>query len=223
MPHLTMTKPLISKRSIPTRPGLPLILSCLGLGLILFLSGCSSVSSMIGGRYRYDYAQNFEHMTKYNFSPIIEQLEANPDFRFIRDAGATLAIENGMAVKKIRKERNAEPDFWLNYYFTGEQTITVGQLNKLFSYNLGLAWNDKYGSGQGIADTSHSFSRRSLIIDLVSRENNRLIWRGSTPTGIAFDDTEKQKETSLRKAVAVILAPFPPENNFKSLKQAVPD
>jgi len=194
------------------------------LSLSLVLSACTtSVSSLIGGRHKYDYAKNFERMQKYNFNPVSEQLEANPDFRLVRDSGAALAIENTMAAKHIRKERYVVPDFWVNYYFTGEQNISVGQLNKFFAYNLGLAWNDKYGSGKGIANTSYNFSSRTLIIDFVSRENNQLIWRGSAPTSITSADTESQIRQSLNKATEVILDPFPPENSFSSLKHAVPD
>ncbi len=193
------------------------------LSLCIFLSACSSVSTLIGGRYKYDHAQNFEHMRHYNFQLVSKPLSTDKNFLFIRNSGVILAIENGMAAKSILKERNILPDFWLNYYFTGEQGLTVGKLNQLFNYNLGLAWDDKYGSGQGIANSQYSFSRRTLIIDLVSRDNNRLIWRGSAPTGISPQDSGRQKQKSLAKAVKVILSPFPPENDFSSLKNQVFD
>ncbi len=193
------------------------------LCFIFLVTACSSVSSLIGGRHKYDYAQNFEGMQSYNFKPILPALAADKDFLFIQSSGAMLAIENAMAAKKIRKERNLEPDFWVNYYFTGEKNITVGQLNALFKYNLGLAWDDKYGSGLGIASSNHSFSKRTLIIDLISGNNNRLIWRGSTPTRITRDDSDSAKRKALTQAVKVIMAPFPPENNFESLKTPVFD
>lgn len=198
-----------------------LILTCLAMSFIL--SSCSSVSKVLGGRHKYDHAQNFESMQRYNFNPTLKQIENNPNFRFIQNSGAVLAIENAMAAKQIRKERYDVPDFWLNYYFTGEQDMTAGQLNQLFGYNLGLAWDDKYGTGQGIANTGYHFSRRTLIIDLVSREGNRLIWRGSAPTNITLQSSASQKREALNSAVEVILAPFPPENIFKSLKSAVPE
>lgn len=192
------------------------------LSLSIALSACSSISSLIGGRHKYDYAQNFESMQSYNFKPISPTLAADEDFLFIQNAGAALAIENALAGLKIRKERHLQPDFWVNYYFTGEKNMTVGQLNTLFKYNLGLAWDDKYGTGLGTANSSHSFSKTTLIIDLVSN-NNRLIWRGSAPTGISTEDNDHTKRTALTKAVKVIMGPFPPENNFKSLKTPVFD
>ncbi len=100
--------------------------------------------------------------------------------------------------------------------------MNVGRINTLFNYNLGLAWDDKYGTGQGIANSNYSFSKQTLIIDLVS-SNNRLIWRGSAPTGITAEDNEQQKRKALNQAVKVILAPFPPKNNFTSLKTPVFD
>ncbi len=193
------------------------------LGILVFLNACATVnvSSLIGGRHKHDYAQNFESMQTYNLNPAPAVLAANKDYIFIQNSGAQLAIENAMAGKKIRKERHLMPDFKLNYYFTGKQGISTGQLNQLFNYNLGLAWDDIYGTGKGIANNSHHFSGQTFIIDFVSRNNNRLIWRGSAPTGISLDDNENDIRTSLDKAIEVILDPFPPENNFESLKSPV--
>ena len=198
-----------------------------GLLLSVLLTACSTsvttVSSLLGARIRYDYAQNFEAMQKYNFNPAPDSVKNNPDHRFIQSVGATLAIENTMAAKKIRKERHALPDFWVNYYFVGDKGIKAGQLNELYHYNLGLAWDDKYGSGKGIANTSHKFSAGTFIIDLVSPEGNRLIWRGSVPTSIERDNSEDENRELINKAVKVILDSFPPENFFKSLKNALPE
>ncbi len=194
--------------------------------MTLILVACSSVpsiTSLIGVRHKYDHAQNFERMKKYDFSPISNKLKANPDFKFLQQSGAQLAIENIMATKRISKERHTTPDFWLNYYYTGEHGITVGGLNKFFNYNLGLAWDDKYGVGNSIANTGHNFSTGTLIIDLISRNNNKLIWRGSAPVNIDNDDTYDEKRQALQKSVSVIMSPFPPKNNFSSLKQAVPE
>ncbi len=192
----------------------------------LLLSACSSsvttVSSLIGGRVKYDYAQNFESMQKYNFMPAPAAVKNNPDYQFIHSQGATLAIENTMASKKIRKERYAVPDFLVNYYFVGKKGISVGQLNKLYGYNLGLTWDDEYGTGKGIANTSHIFSEATFIVDLISSDGNRLIWRGSVPTSIDRDNSEDENRKLLHKAVDVILDSFPPENYFKSLKDAAP-
>ncbi|MCK5663253.1 MAG: DUF4136 domain-containing protein [Thiotrichaceae bacterium] len=196
------------------------VIVCLGFSLIS--GACSSVSSLVGGRHKHDYAQNFESMQSYNFNPVSAQIESDANFLFIRNSGAMLAIENGMAAKKLRKERNMEPDIRLNYYFTGEQGMNVGRINTLFNYNLGLAWDDKYGTGQGIANSNYSFSKRTLIVDLIS-SNNRLIWRGSAPTGITAEANEQQKRKALNEAVKVILGPFPPQNNFTSLKTPVFD
>ncbi len=189
----------------------------------LFFTGCSSVSALVGGRHKHDYAQNFERIQSYNFHPVSNALKNNSDFQFISNSGVLLSIENAMAAKKLRKERNIEPEIWVNYYFTGEHTISVGELNELFNYNLGLAWDDKYGTGQGIANSHYQFSKDTLIIDFVSREGNRLIWRGSAPTSIAMGDSLQSKQEALKEAVKVILAPFPPENNFSSLKTPVFD
>jgi hypothetical protein len=162
-------------------------------------------------------------MLKYNFYAIPDRLQADASYQLLQQGNITLAIENTMAGKKIRKETSIEPDFWLNYYFTGEQPISTGELNKLFSYNLGLAWDDKDGTGQGKANTAYTYSRRSLIIDLISPDNNRLIWRGSNSTGIKPGDSAADIQQALKRSAQVILKPFPPTNIFGSLKKDIPD
>jgi len=187
--------------------------------LLLTLTACSSINRQV----KYDHAQNFEYMLNYNFNAIPDKLQADANYQLLQQANITLAIENTMAGKKIRKETSIEPDFWLNYYFTGEQPISTGELNKLFSYNLGLAWDDKYGTGQGKANTAYTYSRRTLIIDLISPDNNRLIWRGSSSTGIKPGNSAADTQQALKKSAQVILKPFPPRNIFGSLKKEIPD
>ena len=187
--------------------------------LLLSLTACSSINRQV----KYDHAQNFESMQSYNFQTIPESFKSDRNFQLLQQANITLAIENAMAGKKIRKETYLEPDFWLNYYYTGEQSMSHGELNKLFAYNLGLGWDDKQGSGQGKANTSSTFSSKTLIIDLVSPENNRLIWRGSTAVRHKSGDTSRETQQALQKAAQGILKPFPPKNVFGTIKQGIPD
>ncbi len=120
--------------------------------------------------------------------------------------------------KKSARNAISCPISGLIITFVGDKGINIGQLNELYSYNLGLVWDDKYGNGEGIANTSHKFSAGTFIIDLVSPEGNRLIWRGSVPTSIERDKSEDKNRQLINKAVEVILDSFPPENFFKSLK-----
>jgi len=60
-----------------------------------------------------------------------------------------------------------------------------------------------------------------LILDIVSKNNNRLIWRGSAPTGISSADSANSRRKALDRAIKVILGPLPPKNNFDSLKTPV--
>lgn len=197
----------------------PLLLLLLTSILLLSLAACSSVNRKV----KYDHAQNFESMLSYNFKTIPDKFAYDVNYQLLRQANLALIIENTMAAKKIRKETRIEPDFWLNYYFSGEQPINVGELNTLFDYNLGLAWDDKYGTGQGMANTAYTYSHRTLIIDLISPDNNRLIWRGATSTGIKPGDSAADTQQALKKATHVILKSFPPKNIFGSLKQGIPD
>jgi len=197
----------------------PLSLTILTSVLLLSLAACSSINRQV----KYDHAQNFESMRSYNFKPIPDKLADDTNYQLVRQANIILTIENAMAGKKIRKETRIEPDFWLNYYLTGEQPINTGDLNALFAYNLGLAWDDKYGAGQGKADTAYTYQHRTLIIDLISPDNNRLIWRGATSTGIKPGDSAADIQQALQKSAQVILKPFPPKNIFGSLKRGIPD
>jgi hypothetical protein len=60
-----------------------------------------------------------------------------------------------------------------------------------------------------------------LILDIISQDNNRLMWRGSAPTGIKLEDSASSNRKALNDAIKVILSPFPPQNNFDSLNTPV--
>lgn len=187
--------------------------------LLLNLTACSSINRQV----TYDHGQNFESMLSYNFKPVADNLKAEGNYHLLQQGNIRLAIENAMAGKKIRKETVITPDFWLNYYFTAEQPISTHALNALFDYSLGLTWDNKDATGHGKANTAHTFSRRTLIIDLVSPEHNRLIWRGSTATGIKPDDTPAEIQHAVQQSARGILKPFPPRNLFSKLKKGIPD
>ncbi len=195
------------------------LLSLLAYVLLFNLSACSSINRQV----KYDHGQSFESMLSYNFKPVPDNIKAETNYQLLQQGNIRLAIENAMAGKKIRKETSLTPDFWLNYYLTAEQPVSAHELNALFDYSLGLAWDDKDATGHGKSNNAHTFSRRTLIIDLVSPEQNRLIWRGSTTTGIKPDDTPAEIQQAVQKAARGILKPFPPRNLFSKLKKGIPD
>ena len=51
----------------------------------------------------------------------------------------------------------------------------------------------------------------TLIIDIVDRESNQLVWRGAKEGRLKKNQSPEQREASINKTVSEILSNFPPQ------------
>jgi hypothetical protein len=76
----------------------------------------------------------------------------------------------------------------------------------------GYGWYDPWWGPYGSGIDVNQYEESTLVIDIVSRKNKQMVWRGMG-TGIVNDgysSPEKQNET-VKKYVTQILSEFPPE------------
>lgn len=153
-----------------------------------------------GSRTLYDYD------TKARF-------EAYDTFHWLEDrAGATQVIEPvDQALRKAityyleaRGLRlvDGEGDLAVAYHVGDKAPIAPGDAYAYWPARWG------YGGYYGGAAT-FPFPRGTLIVDLIDRRKNRLVWRGSTPKAIRQAALEKQA-ARIDEAVAELLAQYPP-------------
>ena len=159
------------------------------VGLMITISGCSSLS----------VSQDYD--TKYDFATL-------KTFGFMEtptDAGVSqLTVDRVVSATKSSLEylgytESDDPDFLVAMH-GGQKTQT-----QIDSYGYGYGW----GWGAGGVDV-YQYQEGTLIIDIVDAKNKDLIWRGTGQDVVDPNaDTQKRTET-INNAVSKILAQFPP-------------
>lgn len=70
-----------------------------------------------------------------------------------------------------------------------------------------VEFNDPYYAYKAV----ETYEEGTLIIDLLERETNRRVWRGTGMTRLREELTRGEREAHIREAVDAILAQYPPE------------
>ena len=112
------------------------------------------------------------------------------------------SVNKDLESKGLRLVDNSG-DLLIIYHPGFREKIVVGS----YGYDY---WPARWGFGAYFNGADqYIYPKGTLIIDLVDRRKNHLIWRGSTDNAIKSGAAEKQVER-INQAVAEILANYPP-------------
>jgi len=67
------------------------------------------------------------------------------------------------------------------------------------------------GTGFQRDTTAREYEVGTLIIDIVDRESNQLVWRGAKEGRLKKNQSPEKREASINKTVSEILSNFPPQ------------
>ncbi|MDG2303218.1 MAG: DUF4136 domain-containing protein [Candidatus Binatia bacterium] len=118
---------------------------------------------------------------------------------------ATIADLKGKGFKEVLP--TAQPDFYVAYQAAVDDKLSVRSTPTHYGYN---GW---WGpSMMGTQTTVHQYELGTLIIDIVDRERDDLVWRGSGQAKMQKQDTRTsaERDKDMTKAVQEILKNFPP-------------
>ena len=65
--------------------------------------------------------------------------------------------------------------------------------------------------GYNTQTTTHEYDVGTLVIDVVDRASNQLVWRGAREGRLQKKQTPEERNKAVQEAVATILSGFPPE------------
>ena len=128
----------------------------------------------------------------YQISPLMEQR--------VREAVNTQLQAQGMSLVD-----ESSADVLLNYHASVDTKID----SDTFNVGYGARWN-YWGLGYNTQTTTHEYEVGTLILDVIDRESNQLVWRGAREGGLKKHQSSEQRTEALNKAVATILSGFPP-------------
>ena len=115
------------------------------------------------------------------------------------------AVDAALALKGYQPAGAAPADFEITYHVAVERAIDVETY--IDAYPRGYRW----GAGLTQAYTNvREYDVGSLVLDVLSGDSQKLIWRGSTQAEIDQAGTPEARTQRVRDAVDAILAQFPP-------------
>jgi len=122
--------------------------------------------------------------------------------RVIRAVEAALGAKGYQAVQ-------SGADFLIGWHVGLQDQVDVDRINTYYGYG----WN-RWRAGGGVW-TSDSYvdeyTQGTLILDVVDRASNELVWRGAAEGRIDADASPDERERTVRDAVNMILEQFPPD------------
>lgn len=184
------------------KAGLPIVIS---LSIILgLLASCATTLPV-----RTDYDRNTDFSSYQTFTwvgdnPLILPKEGNPRISALNRERIVTAIVNELERKGYTMAAAGEADFAVAYTVGTRDRIDVDSYP--LSYRGRWYWTPSYWEYEIRART---YEEGMLSIDIFDQNTHRPVWHGFTHKRITQSDV-RDPEPAIQKAVAAILAKFPP-------------
>jgi hypothetical protein len=164
------------------------------LFLGVLIAGCSGIDVS----HDYDKNYNFAALKTWSWSP--KEFETNGGGQISRVTSLTherirSAVDHELTVKKFERVENPSADFWVRHYAAIGQRIESDS-----GYDYG--W---YGQDLRVYDEG------TIIVDVISAKDKRLIWRGTARGAIDPGLTPDEREKKIQDVVHDIMKDFPPQ------------
>ncbi len=98
-------------------------------------------------------------------------------------------------------------DMLVGYHISLDRKLDVTTVNNHYGYGYRGAGGSPIASSHTVV---HEYETGTLIIDLVDRRKNQLVWRGSGESRLTKRPTPEETDKKVATVVAAILAKFPP-------------
>jgi hypothetical protein len=166
-------------------------------GLILAAAGCSGISTTS------DWDESYDFSSLSTYAWMEQGLEGGVSQIMLRRMYA--AVDDDLAAKGFGKKDIYTADVLFAYH-TGTQDR---QQYDTYGYGAGGWWGGYWGGGMTTTSV-RTYTEGTLILDVVDRESNELVWRGSASKTIDQMDSPEQRVKTIQDAVSSLLKDFPP-------------
>ena len=170
----------------------------------LVLASCSSKKAITKYQTQYD----FSSINSYSF------FERNSAFTDLQNLNYSmhnrieLAIERGLEEKGFKYKELDKADIIVGYYLMGRSRKELEAYNKGVKYCAYCLTSMDTGKKSGKRDTPQ-LSPGNLIVDVISPDTKRSIWRSYYPLRIKDDDNSKEVQEKLIEAIRAMLSNVP--------------
>jgi hypothetical protein len=178
-----------------------MVLAMLGVAL---MAGCSSYDI----KHDYDMDSNFNAFKTYQWIP-----------RTMTNASgsAQTAVENNTLLDQRIKRAVDTQMTAKGFTATGENpdvlvVYHVGLADKVDVQDWGYTYAGSYwGGGMGRNVDVYQYTEGTLIVDLVSADSKKLVWRGSATGVVEPNNSPEKMEQRVNDVVARIFDNYPPK------------
>jgi len=167
-------------------------------GLALAVTACSGISTTSD----WDQSYDFSAVSTYAWED--QGLEGGVSEIMLRRMYA--AVDDDLATKGLTKENPESADVLLAYH-AGTQDR---QQYETYGYGAGGWWGGYWGGGM-TTTTVRTYTEGTLILDVIDRRKNDLVWRASASGTIDQMDSPDQRVQAIQDAVEKMLKDFPPK------------
>jgi hypothetical protein len=167
-------------------------------GAALAVAACSGISTTS------DWDQSYDFSSLSTYAWMEQGLEAGVSEIMLRRM--YVAVDDELTAKGFTLTEPDQADFLMAYH-TGTQDR---QQYDTYGYGAGGWWGGYWGGGM-TTTTVRTYTEGTLILDMISREENELIWRGSASKTIDQMDSPEQRVKTVQAAVGKLLKDFPPK------------
>ncbi len=128
----------------------------------------------------------------------------------IVDGRIRRAIEENLQAKGLSRAEPGEADLAVTYYASLSSQMQFRTSG--WGYGHGWGWGPHWGFGYGFwpgwtTTTVHTYHEGTIIIDLIDREKNQLVWRGVTTRVLGKKSHSNEK---IDQSMARVFNDFPP-------------
>ncbi|TMP31269.1 DUF4136 domain-containing protein [Pseudoalteromonas rubra] len=170
---------------------------------LLMLSACGTTPD-----WDYDKSVEFTNYKTYAWSADAS-LKARPQnyqINGLMEKRIRNAITEQMAKQGFKLVDAPVADILINYHVAVDKKLEVDT----FKVSYGARWN-YWGWGVDHHTTAREYKVGTLVVDIIDRTSNQLIWRGAKESRLRAKQTPEQRTESVNKTIAEILANFPPK------------
>jgi hypothetical protein len=172
--------------------------------MFFLVTGCATNVSV-----DYDESALFSSIKTYSLLP--KAPASTEDKRLsspLVDQRIVKAIKSNMAKKGYRYDETS-PDVKLQFQIDLKQEVASDGSGMTMMIGSGFG-HSGFGVAYGIGSDVRTYERGRLTIDVLSADNEKLLWRGTNSRRIYEPSTPESSEELVNEVVGEILEKFPP-------------
>ncbi|WP_440053290.1 DUF4136 domain-containing protein [Pseudoalteromonas sp. T1lg65] len=171
--------------------------------LVLVLGACTQTPD-----WDYDRSVQFANYKSYAWSPDADLKNHGREYQVndLMEKRIRNAISSEMAKQGFTLTDANSADVLVNYHASVDTKLEEDEMH--ISY--GARWN-YWGLGWQTHTTTREYEVGTIVVDMIDRNSNQLVWRGAKEGRLRNKQTPEQRTASINKTIAELLSNFPPK------------